>query len=674
MSKFSGQNKVDLHYGVMRDMYISRYLDQKMFRLSRQNKGAALQLSAEGHELLGVMVAKHLKPGKDWACPYYRDQPFAVTWGCDSVDLIATFLCREAKHHSMGRMMPGHYSHKKLNMPAQSSVVGSQYLQAAGLAKALKISGKKEIVYVSGGDGSTSQGDFHEALNYASIHKLPVLFVVQDNGWAISVRASEQTSGASVAEMAGGYSSLLVKEADGCNYKEMQKVCEETVAHVRKGKGPALIVGHVPRLGPHSNSDNDKSYKNGTDFLEDKKRDPIPLMEAFLEKEGIATKTELEKLSKECFQHVEDASLEAEKVPFPKEETVLDNLFLEDTKTQFSNDTDDEGEEIVMIDALNHAIIEEMEKDPKVVCFGQDVAHGKGGVFGVTRGLTEKFGVDRCFNTPLAESTIVGTTIGLSLSGSVIPVAEVQFADYLWTGINQLFNELSSFCYRSNGEWNCPAVLRMPTGAYIQGGPYHSQNIEGFLSHCPGLKIVYPSNAADAKALLKTAIKDPNPVIFLEHKALYRQRKFCARKEPSKDCYLPFGKAKIVKEGQDASIICWGMMVIFAKELADKLEREEGVSVEVIDLRTIIPWDKDAVLASVKKTGRILILHEAQETSGFGAEIAAHVASDAFLHLDAPVMRHCGKDIPMPYAKVLENAALPSPKSVEEALRSLLDF
>jgi len=327
----------------------------------------------------------------------------------------------------------------------------------------------------------------------------------------------------------------------------------------------------------------------------------------------------------------------------------------------------------VMMDALNHALDEEMERDAGVIVFGQDVAHGKGGVFGITRQLTAKHGPHRCFNTPLAESTIIGLALGISLVEGYKPVAEIQFCDYVWTGINQLFNELASVCYRSNGEWNCPVVIRMPCGGYIQGGPYHSQSIEGFLAHCPGLKVVIPSNASDAKRLLKTAIRDPNPVIFLEHKALYRQRYFCAQREPKAEELLPFGVANVVREGSDITVVAWGMLVVMGYEIAEKLSKE-GISVELIDLRTLVPLDIETIVRSTKKTGKLIIAHEASETGGFGAEISAKVTELCFEYLDAPVKRIGGKHCPVPYSKVLEDEVLPQHHHLEEAIRLLVRF
>jgi 2-oxoisovalerate dehydrogenase E1 component len=387
---------------------------------------------------------------------------------------------------------------------------------------------------------------------------------------------------------------------------------------------------------------------------------------------GLATEEELQERKLLAFNQVEIASQEAEELPFPRAETAATRVFKE-APAIAHHESFSGGEAVVIVDALNHALDEEMARDPHVVVFGQDVAHGKGGVFGVTRHLTAKHGKERCFNTPLAESTIIGAAIGMSFAHGCKPVAEIQFSDYVWTGVNQLFNELSSIHYRSNGEWNCPVVIRMPCGGYIQGGPYHSQSIEAFLAHCPGLKVVIPSNSADAKRLMKTAIRDPNPVVFLEHKALYRQRVFCAQPEPGADELLPFGKAKVVREGSDVTLVAWGTTVVMGFEAAEALAKE-GISVELIDLRTIVPLDIDTILASLKKTGKLLIAHEAPGTGGFGAEIAAQVVEKGFALLDAPIARVAAKDCMVPYCKELENAVLPQVHDIEAALRSLVRF
>ncbi len=668
MAKTSPETNRDMAVKLLDVMYLTRFSDDKMSKMVRQNKGGTFFLAVSGHEMIGALSALMLVPGMDWALPYYRDRAFALGLGCTLEDLFAAFLAREAPNHSGGRMMPDHFSQKNLRIPCQSSCVGSQFLQAAGVAKSAALRGEKEVVYVSGGDGSTSQGDFHEMLNFSCLHNLPVVTVIQDNGWAISVPKKEQTAGGTIAKMARGYEGLLVIEVDGCDFEETSSALQKAVAKAREGKGPSVIVAQVPRIGAHSGSDDPKKYKTQEAVEEEIAQDPIPRFEKYVIEKGILTEQEIEQKKAQAKQQVEDAALAADALPFPKREDAEKNVFKPFDLPETSQSAD--GESVVMMDALNHALTEEMERDKGVVVFGQDVAHGKGGVFGITRTLTDRFGASRCFNTPLAESTIIGLAIGLSQDGFHKPVAEIQFADYSWTGMNQLFNELSSIYYRSNGEWNCPVVIRMPYGGYIQGGPYHSQSIEAFLSHCPGLKVAIPSNAADAKRLLKAAIRDPNPVIFLEHKALYRQRLFSARPEPGKEEVLPLGKANIVREGTDVTFVGWGMTVLMGVEAATALA-EEGVSVEVIDLRTIVPLDFETVLASIQKTGKLLIAHEAARNCGFGAELAARAVDEAFRYLDAPVKRVAGKDCPVPYCKDLEEEVLPQKKDIENALREL---
>jgi 2-oxoisovalerate dehydrogenase E1 component len=653
-------------------MLLTRALDDKMNKLVRQNKGGTFHISVAGHEMVGVVAALALTPGKDWGLPYYRDRAFAVGLGCSPKDLIGSFLARAVPHHSGGRMMPEHFSHRGLRIPCQSSCVGSQFLQAVGVAKGIQLSNRDEVVYVSAGDGATSQGDFHEALNFACVHRLSVIFVIQDNDWAISVPKSEQTAGGTIVKMAQGYIGLSVFDVDGCNFEELSTAFSTAVSKGRAKQGPSLVVAKVPRLGPHSSSDDPTKYKDPKLTEEEKARDPILLFEQWLKEMGLFTDEELQERRLHASKLVEIASLEAEEIPFPAPETAGTKVFKE-TPAIHEETHSSKGEAIVMVDALNHALDEEMARDSQVVVFGQDVAHGKGGVFGVTRHLTAKYGNTRCFNTPLAESTIIALALGISLVNGHKPVAEIQFADYLWTGINQLFNELSSFHYRSNGEWNCPVVIRMPCGGYIQGGPYHSQSIEAFLAHCPGLKIAIPSNSADAKRLLKSAIRDPNPCIILEHKALYRQRVFCAQPETGPDELLPFGKAKVVREGKDVTLVSWGMTVFQGFEAAEKLSKE-GISVELIDLRTIVPCDIDTILASLKKTGKLLIAHEACKSGGFGAEIAAQVIERGFHLLDAPIARIGAQDCMVPYCKDLENAVLPQPEQIEHALRKLAHF
>jgi 2-oxoisovalerate dehydrogenase E1 component len=669
-SALSRKSKICLK--ILEVMLQSRLSDDKMMKLVRQNKGGTFHLSVLGHELVGAVAALSLIPGKDWAFPYYRDRTLAIGLGCELKELFGAFLAREVPHHSGGRMMPEHFSHKALRIPCQSSVVGSQFLHAVGVAKGIKLQGKDEVVYVSGGDGSTSQGDFHEALNFSTLHKLPVIFVIQDNGWAISVPVESQTSGGSIAKVAAGYEGLFLCDIDGTDYEMVSEAFEAAVLRGRSGEGPSLIVAKIPRIGPHSSSDDPQKYKTNDDLEEDLVRDPMPRYEQWLIDGGMATEDLFLAMRDRIKEEVDLAAVQGEEYPHPSGEEAGSQVFAPTPITEEVL-TGPVGESLVMVDALNHALDEEMERDPSIVVFGQDVAYGKGGVFGVTRGLTAKYSDERCFNTPLAESTIVGCAIGLSMAGGIKPVVEIQFCDYMWTGMNQIVNELANIYYRSNGEWNCPVVIRMPYGGYIQGGPYHSQAVEAYLNHCPGLKVVIPSNAADAKGLLKAAIRDPNPVIFLEHKALYRQRAFSARPELSREAVIPLGKAHIIQEGDDLSLITWGMTTFMGHEVASKL-KAEGINVELIDLRTIQPLDIETVMRSVKKTGKALIAHEAGINGGFGGELAAQIMERGFQYLDAPVKRVGAKDCMVAYSKILEDAILPQKADLMEAIRELASY
>ena len=652
---------------LLKVIYKTRFIDEKMDKLVKQNKGGSFFLSSKGHEIIGAFFSLGLKNKLDWAFPYYRDRAFAIGFECPLVDIFAAFLTRDIKNHSGGRMMLDHFSDKDRNIPCQSSCVGSQFLQAVGVAKGIKLKKEKGVVYVSAGDGATSQGDFHEALNFSCIHKLPIIFVIQDNGFAISTPSYEQTAGSSISEMVKGYHNLLVLEAEGSDFEKLSKSVETSVKKARDDNGPSVVVVKVPRLSPHTISDDPKKYKTPEIEKEEMLRDPLKHLERYILEKGYLKEGDLKALRVEIKEMVEKAALEAEKIPFPKKETADKKLFkefrVEEKKANLSE------EKIVMMDAINRAFIEEMSENEDIVVFGQDVAREKGGVFGITRKLTEKFG-DRCFNTPLAESTIIGIAIGLSLKGFK-PICEIQFSDYSFTGMNQLVNELSSFYYRSNGMWNCPVVIRMTCGGYIQGGPYHSQSLEAIFNHIPGLKVVIPSNALDAKILLKTAIRDPNPVIFLEHKALYRQRFFSAREESSKGDLLPFGKASIVKEGEDITVVCWGMCVLMAYEVASELK---DISIEVIDLRTLNPLDMDTILKSLKKSGKVIVFHEAWKTGGFGAEILSRIVEEGFEYLDAPIKRVAAKDVPIPYCKDLEDEVLPQKEDLKKAILELHSF
>ncbi|NGX56397.1 MAG: 2-oxoisovalerate dehydrogenase subunit beta [Candidatus Anoxychlamydiales bacterium] len=653
---------------VLKLLYTARLLDEKMEKLVKQNKGTTFFLSSNGHELIGILSALTLNPKKDYAAPYYRDRPFVIGLGSDILDLLGSFFARDAKHHSAGRMMPDHFCDRNLNILCQSSVVGSQFLHAVGISMTFK---NDEIAYVSGGDGSTSSGDFHEAINFACIYKLPTLFVIQDNNYAISVTKEEQTAGASISKVMSGFENLKIFDIDGTDYLQTSKALDEANKYLKEKKGPCLVVAKVPRLKAHSISDDPRRYKDPLVIEKEQKEDPLLKFEKFLEENKIILKDEREKIKNEIFNFIEKKANEAEKLNKPDIEKSKTAIFKDfEIKTHFDNSN---GEDIIMADALNHALREEMQRDENIIVYGEDVADKKGGVFLVTKGLSDKFTKKRCFNSPLAESTIIGTAIGMSQDQKHRPVIEIQFADYLWSGINQLVNEMSSIYYRSNGEYSCPIVIRMPYGGYIQGGPYHSQSIEATLAHIPGLKIVIPSNAADAKMLLKTAIRDPNPVIFLEHKALYRQKYFAARKEPSVDSVLEFKKANIINEGDNLTVVCYGLMVSYANDVISKL-KDVGYSIELIDLRTIVPLDKDTIINSVKKTNKLLIIHEDTKFCGFGAEILSIVTEEAFEYLDAPIKRLASINTPVSYAKELEDAHFVQKEDIKKEILDLYNY
>ena len=654
-------------------MHTSRQLDHKMLNLIKQGKGF-FHIGAAGHEAAQLAAALNLKGGEDWSFPYYRDIAYVLGLGMTPEEIMMCFTSRAEDPNSGGRQMPAHYGHKELKIVSQSSPTGTQYLQAVGVALSLKKQGSENVVYVSSGEGTTSQGDFHEALNWASREKLPVIFFIENNKYAISVHISEQTSGSSVYEMTKGYEGLTRYEMDGTDFESSDNLMKEVVANVRRGNGPALVEADCVRLMPHSSSDDQKKYRDEEELSSDSKRDPIIILKDFLLREKALTESQDDSISSAA---VADATRVTE-LAFTKEEagaeTAVKYVFDESGKADSLEyeKSEPSGEPVVIVDAINHGLHEEMDRDHKIIVFGQDIADGKGGVFTVTKGLSTKFGSDRVFNSPLAEASIVGVAIGLALNGFK-PVVEIQFADYVWTAMMQIRNELSTMRYRSNNNWECPVVIRIPCGGYIHGGLYHSQNIEAIFAHLPGIKICMPSNAADAKGLLKTAIRGKDPVIYLEHKGIYRQP-FAKSPEPDEDYLVPFGKAKIVREGNDLTIVTYGAMVKRSLDAADKFNQESGASIEIIDIRSIVPLDLDTILTSVEKTSRLLIVHEDSIFQGFGAEIAAQVSNKGFSFLDAPIGRVAALHTPIPYAPILEKRILPDIDDIYDALKSLSEY
>ncbi len=654
---------------VYQKMVLARRLDEKMITMIRQAK-SFFHIACSGHEAAQLAAAVNLKSGLDWIFPYYRDAALTIGLGVTSKDHLLGFLARKDDKASGGRQLPQHFGHKDLRIVSQSSATGTQFLQSVGTAQTLKWEGKKEVVYVSSGEGTTSQGEFHEALNWASREKLPIIFHIEDNEYAISVHISEQTSGGSIYSMVSGYQSLARYNIDGTDFFEANLAFQKAVDRARKGKGPSVIVSNVVRLYPHSSSDDQRKYRTEAELEADKKRDPILRFENSCIEANTIKMKEFDKIRNEVSAIVDEETIWAEKQDHPAPSTALDFNYSTEpplAETPFNIISD----KIVMVDAINHALSEEMERNNKMVMFGEDIADPKGGVFTATRGLTNKFGKKRVFNSPLAEASIVGTAIGMACSGWK-PVIEIQFADYIWPAFMQIRNELASMRYRSNNMWNCPVVLRVAVGGYIHGGLCHSQSIDSYFMHMPGVRIAYPSNAADAKGLLKAACRMDDPVIFMEHKGLYRQG-FASSAEPDKDYILPFGQAKVVQEGTVLTILTWGAMVQKSIEAVKKEKIEEGI-VEIIDLRTLNPLDEETIGTSVHKTGKVLVVHEDNLTNGPGAEIAAIVADRYFEDLDGPVKRVASADSHVPFNWFLEEEVLLQTKNIQFVLKELLEY
>lgn len=658
----------------LRNMMQARLTDDKHLTLVKQGK-SFFHIGGSGHEAVQTAITMALEKGKDWGWTYYRDLAFTFGMGFSLQDYFLLALGKEEDPATGGRQMPGHFGHPKYNLPTQSSPTGTQFLNAVGTALAARKSNLDDITYVASGEGTTSQGEFYEAVNWATREKLSVMFCIQDNGYAISVPREEQSMGATVGLTFQNYPHIKLFEFDGTDLFVSLKVAKEAVAYMRAGNGPTLLHAYVERLLPHSSSDDHKKYRAQEELEEAlNSRDAIKKLSAYLIAEGIATLEEIELLREQVKQDIADAANWAETRPDPKPENALEQLWapLETRNLNYTDNPPTEGNPIVLVDAVNHALAEEMRRNDKMVIFGEDIADPKGGVFTATRGLTNEFGNKRVFNSPLAEASIIGVALGMAVRGYK-PVVEIQFGDYIWPAFMQLKNEVATMRYRSNGGFTAPVVTRVAVGGYIHGGLYHSQNIESIFSHIPGMMIAYPSNAADAKGLLKTAIRLQDPVVFLEHKGMYRLP-FARTFEPDDNYLVPFGKAKIVKEGADATIITYGMGVKDSMNAVKKFEKETNKTIEVIDLRTIIPWDKELVLESVKKTGRVLIVHEDTLTTGFGAEISATIAHQGFNWLDAPVLRLAAEDCHIPYAPQYEDVVLPSEGKVYSKLQELLKY
>ncbi|MFB6099336.1 MAG: thiamine pyrophosphate-dependent enzyme [Salinibacter sp.] len=661
----------------LRTMMLSRRLDEKMMTLLKQGKGH-FHIGCAGHEAVQSAISRYSRPGEgpghDWFCCYYRDLCMTLSLGMTTREALLAHLAKADDPNSGGRQMPEHFGLKHLNVMTTASPVGAQFNPGLGFGFAIQQRGNDNYVYVSCGEGATSQGDFHEALNWAAREQAPALFFVQDNKYAISVPIDEQTAGGTPYKLAAGYEGLSRMRVDGTDFFASASAAKAAIQHIRDGNGPVCLVADVVRLFSHSSSDDHTKYRTSDELEADRKIDPIARMEAALIEEGILTKEEAEALQEDVHEEVDEAAEWAKQQDDPAPETATDHVFFEgdlDIDYNSEDDVDEDADPMVMVDAINRTLKEEMARDESIIVYGEDVAGDKGGVFTATKDLTAEFGEDRCFNSPLAEGSIVGTGVGYAASG-FRPVVEIQFADYIWPAMQQLRNQVAPIHYRSDGQWRCPMVIRAPCGGYIHGGLCHSQNVESIFAHTPGLKVALPSTAADAKGLLATAIRMEDPVLFLEHKALYRAAS-ARTPTPPEHYTLPFGEARIAREGSDMTIVTYGMMTQKSLNVAKELE-QEGVDVEVVDLRTIMPLDSEAVIESVKKTNRVLVVYEDHEFIGFGAEICAQIGDDAFKYLDAPIRRVAGEFTPTPFAHSLERAVLPSDEGILEAARDLVAF
>jgi 2-oxoisovalerate dehydrogenase E1 component len=703
--KYAGLSR-DTLIRLYRTMYLSRKIDDREIQLKRQNK-IYFQISSAGHEAVTAAMGLLLRPGVDWLYPYYRDRALCLMVGVSPLDMLLQAVGAADDPSSGGRQMPSHWGHPKFNIVSKSSCTGTQFVQAVGAAEAtlyydafpdalakakraplgeIARHGADEIVYVSSGDGATSEGEFWESLNAACAKKLPLLYLVEDNGYAISVPVEVQTAGGSISKLVQGFPGLHIAEVDGTDPLASYAVCQEAVNHVRERRGPALIHAHVTRPYSHSLSDDEKLYKIPDEREREAHQDPLSKFALFLVREGILDQKQIEALEAQVDHEVRQAADAALAAEAPGIDSIYANVYSPDVdpmSSAFETTAQLHGAPKTMVEMVAATLNDEMSRDERITVFGEDVADasreenlkevkGKGGVFKATAGLQRKYGSARVFNTPLAEAAIIGRAIGMATRG-LKPVPEIQFFDYIWPAMMQIRDELCVMRWRSNGSFKSPMVIRVAVGGYLTGGAvYHSQSGESIFTHCPGLRVVMPSTALDVAGLLRTAIRCDDPVMFLEHKHLYRQP-YNRSEYPGPDYTVPFGKLRVVKEGTDVTIVTYGAFVHRAEVAAAQLQRE-GISAEILDLRSLSPYDWDGIAASVKKTHRVIMAYEDMLSWGYGAELAARIADELFDELDAPVRRIAATDTFCAYQPKLEDEILPQSNTVVEAVKKLLDY
>jgi 2-oxoisovalerate dehydrogenase E1 component len=693
-------------------MYLSRRTDDREIVLKRQQK-IFFQISCAGHEALLVAAGMAMRPGYDWFFPYYRDRAICLALGDTVEDQLLQSVGAASDPASGGRQMPSHWSSPKLHIVSPSSSTATQCLHAVGCAEAGRYFARypeaaakhdgdyrqfkdvifhgDEVTYVGIGEGATSQGEFWEALNTASNGKLPVLFVVEDNGYAISTPVEANTPGGNISHLIANFPNFHFSEVDGTDPIASYNAMVEAVAYCRAGKGPALVHGHVIRPYSHSLSDDERLYRTVAELEADALRDPISRMQLWLLREGILDEDGINRLESQVDEEVQRAADKAVTAALPTPDTILRHVYsehltpLDPSFDRQPENTPDQSER-TMADLINVCLKDEMRRDPRIVVFGEDVADatrdealragkikGKGGVFKLTSGLQFEFGNDRVWNSPLAEANIVGRAIGMAVRG-LKPVVEIQFFDYIWPAMHQMRNELSVLRWRSNDGFSCPLVIRVPIGGYLTGGSiYHSQSGESIFTHTPGVRIVMPSNALDALGLLRTAIRCDDPVLFLEHKRLYRET-FGRGIYPGPEYSIPFGKASIVRPGKHVTVVTYGAVVPRALQAAQKIQRDKGIEVELIDLRSLSPYDWETIAESVRKTNRVIVAHEDMMSWGYGAEIAARIADELFHDLDAPVRRVASMDTFVAYQPLLEDVILPQAQDIYNAVADIAAF